>query len=321
MGLQLDHLDFDTAANGETCPNPNLTIEIRCGSSRIVSRLTSQARHQCVCPENGHTSSFWEVQGTAPGALGLKNENTKEKSSNLLPEVSSVVNEGVTTLLNASLHLLKNAKQMNDSKTNDNKENTAPNLIAEDIPKKLDTSSSTQILSASPTDDVFLASIRADNDRDIRIIQQLSEARYKVDQALLMLKFNGKVDGTHNSFLMVTPQKPSASSSPRLSIAKKRSSTLNDPHQIDNHVDRKSIRTALALPPRGEKILKRRSVGSIYDHAQPVKRDVPTLRVTQPPGNAANKKKPAVKENITSNLRKSISMSQSMPKLPTSSKK
>ncbi|XP_055691411.1 uncharacterized protein LOC129794639 [Lutzomyia longipalpis] len=331
LGLQLDSVDFETAVAPNEGTAPHLSVEIRCGTSKIVSRLTSTVKRECICPKYSNNSSFWEVQGIAPSANGVENGNTKEKSSNLLPEISKNTNDCVKTLLDAALHLFKTPATVPTTTDlvdlHSNKENSVPAVKIEPAAEEnLNTSSSTQIISPSPKDEVFFANMRADNDRDIRIIQQLSEARYKIDQALLMLKFNGRSDMLHNSLLMNTPQKPSACSSPRVSSARKHPYRRDDIQGIVvNKIENKKTSAKLSLlPPRDEKILKRRSVGSISE--QFVRRE-PLLPRALPQAPAAPsaaagvKKKVAVKENITSNLRRSMKLSQSMPKLPSSATK
>ncbi|XP_059611461.1 uncharacterized protein LOC132258258 [Phlebotomus argentipes] len=288
LGLQLDKLGFDTAAKEGA--SSGLSVEIRCGTSNIVSKL-SQAQRICICPENGHNSSFWEVQGTAPGAI--KQEKMDETSSNLLPDISKCVNDGVKALMQAALQLLNNKNGQNSDA---NKENTEP--------QELNTSSSTQILSSSPKIDVCLKSMRADTDRDIAIIQQLSEARYKVDQALLMLQLNKRTDGIQGSLQMNTPQKPTAASSPHLPSLKKYPSLGLGLNKLS---EKPSV-GILALPPRKD-ARTRRSMGSLLDTApsQLPKKEPPAIRVSVAANSGATPKlKPMVKQNITSSLRKSL---------------
>ncbi|GAB0087809.1 hypothetical protein DMENIID0001_021620 [Sergentomyia squamirostris] len=310
LGLQLESLDFDVTGNVE--PSSHLSVEIRCGSSKITSKLRNSHPRVCLCPSNGANNSFWEVQGSAPSVSG-GNANSNEKSSNLLPDVPKIVDDSVKSLMSVALELFKTAHTINELNI-PGKIKKEPEVNGE--AEKLNVSVASEATSTPAKDDVFLASIRADNDRDIKIIQQLSEARYKMDQALLMLKFNGRLDGTQNSLLMVTPQKPNACSSPKINLLGL-DSLSNRSHKVENK--NLSRGKTLTLPPRGDHITqKRRSVGTMGDIG-PLKKPsvihVPALPAS------GNKKKLAVKENITSNLRKTLTLSQSMPKLPTSSKK
>lgn len=100
-------------------------------------------------------------------------------------------------------YLLPKALQENQKAVKEQETETleAPKVVVTSSPNEL------ELAGGSPFN-ITSSSSQSNVDRDINVITQITEARSRLDSALVMLKLNLTQDLVESSILTVTPQKP-----------------------------------------------------------------------------------------------------------------
>lgn len=120
-GFELHSFDF--ASLSEVRSDDKLSIEIKCGKSGIISRLSQGSPRVCDCPEpnkSNSNSSFWVVEGVAPKSP-LQNANKiKNGSSNLLPQITMADDMLTKNVLGYLCEQYRQSNELNKGKGVDN---------------------------------------------------------------------------------------------------------------------------------------------------------------------------------------------------------
>lgn len=106
---------FDYTSVNKVRSDDKLSIEIKCGKSGIISKLSKGSPRVCDCPESNESnnnSSFWVVEGVEPKSPLNNTNKVKTGSSNLLPQLS--ISDNVLTK-NALGFLCEQYKQSNSN--------------------------------------------------------------------------------------------------------------------------------------------------------------------------------------------------------------